>query len=72
MALASGHPPHLQELATAVLLEVEEDELETESREKVGDFVRWNSSGGIARGSIDEIKTEGSINVPDSDFRITA
>ena len=54
------------------LEEVEEDELEEESREKVGDFVRWNSSGGIARGRIVEIKTEGSINVPNSDFTITA
>jgi hypothetical protein len=54
------------------MLEVEEDELETESREKVGDFVRWNSSGGLARGRIVEIKTEGSINVPNSDFSITA
>lgn len=51
---------------------VEEDELEIESREEVGDFVRWNSSGGIARGRIVEIKTEGSINVPNSDFTITA
>jgi HK97 family phage prohead protease len=54
------------------MLQVEEDELETESREKVGDFVRWNSSGGIARGRIVEIKTEGSINVPNSDFSINA
>ena len=54
------------------MLEVEEDELETESREKVGDYVRWNSSGGIARGRIVEIKTEGSINVPNSSFSITA
>jgi hypothetical protein len=54
------------------LEEVELDEMESESREKVGDFVRWNSSGGIARGRIEEIKTEGSINVPNSDFSITA
>ena len=54
------------------LEEVEQDEMETESREKVGDYVRWNSSGGIARGRIEEIKREGSINVPNSDFSITA
>lgn len=41
-------------------------------REAVGDFVRWNSSGGIARGKIEQIKTEGSINVPNSSFSITA
>ena len=54
------------------LEEVELDEMESESREKVGDYVRWNSSGGIARGRIVEIKREGSINVPNSDFSIAA
>jgi HK97 family phage prohead protease len=55
------------------LEEVELDEdYEMSKREEVGDFVRWNSSGGIARGRIVEIKTEGSINVPNSDFSITA
>jgi HK97 family phage prohead protease len=55
------------------LEEVELDEdYEMSKREEVGDFVRWNSSGGLARGRIVEIKTEGSINVPNSDFSITA
>ena len=62
----------MEEDSTYPMLEVEEDELETESREKVGDYVRWNSSGGIARGRIVEIKREGSINVPNSDFSIAA
>ena len=62
----------IEEDSMSPLEQVEEDELETESREKVGDFVRWNSSGGLARGRIVEIKTEGSINVPNSDFTITA
>jgi len=39
---------------------------------KVGDFVSWNSSGGRARGEIERIITEGSLNVPDSDFTINA
>ena len=38
---------------------------------KVGDFVRWQSSGGIARGRITEVVTNGKINVPDSSFTIT-
>ena len=38
---------------------------------KVGDFVRWNSSGGTARGKIDRIVRDGSIDVPDSSFTIT-
>lgn len=37
---------------------------------RVGDFVRWDSSGGIARGRIERIERDGSINVPDSDFTI--
>ena len=37
---------------------------------QVGDFVRWDSSGGIARGRIDRIETDGQIDVPDSEFTI--
>ena len=35
-----------------------------------GDFLRWDSSGGIARGKIERIIREGSLNVPDSEFSI--
>jgi hypothetical protein len=38
---------------------------------KVGDFVRWNSSGGTARGEVERIERDGSISVPDSSFTIT-
>ena len=38
---------------------------------KVGDFVSWNSSGGAARGRIDRIERDGSIDVPDSSFSIS-
>jgi|AntAceMinimDraft_1070359.scaffolds.fasta_scaffold32622_2 hypothetical protein len=37
----------------------------------VGDFVEWDSSGGMARGRITRIVNDGDINVPDSDFTIT-
>ena len=37
----------------------------------VGDYVRWNASGGTARGQIDRIVRDGTINVPDSSFEIT-
>ena len=37
---------------------------------KVGDFVSWRASGGTARGKIDRIERDGSINVPDSEFTI--
>ena len=41
------------------------DELE------VGDYVSWNSSGGRARGEIQQIERDAEINVPDSSFTIT-
>ena len=36
-----------------------------------GDFVSWNSSGGRARGKIERIITDGSVDIPDSSFTIT-
>jgi HK97 family phage prohead protease len=71
MAMLFGEG-EMEDDSMSPLEQVEEDEMESESREKVGDYVRWNSSGGLARGRIVEIKTEGSINVPNSDFSITA
>jgi len=38
----------------------------------VGDFVRWDSSGGTARGRITRIATEGTVTVPDTDFTLNA
>jgi HK97 family phage major capsid protein/HK97 family phage prohead protease len=38
---------------------------------KVGDFVRWNSSGGTARGRIVRVERDGTIDVPNSSFTIT-
>ena len=49
----------------AKLKRAEPDEL------SVGDSVRWNASGGIARGVIDRIERDGTINVPNSEFEIT-
>jgi HK97 family phage prohead protease len=37
----------------------------------VNDFVSWNSSGGRARGRIERIVNDGTINVPGSSFSIT-
>ena len=36
----------------------------------VGDFVQWDSSGGTAKGKIDRIERDGSIDVPGSEFTI--
>lgn len=50
-----------------------EEEVRAEAGElQVGDFVRWNSSGGIARGRIEHIMTEGVLGIPDSDFSLNA
>ena len=38
----------------------------------VGDFVRWDSSGGAAQGEIERIVTEGSIDVPNTEVTINA
>ena len=37
----------------------------------IGDFVSWNSSGGKARGKIERIERDGTINIPDSKFVVT-
>jgi hypothetical protein len=39
---------------------------------KQGDFASWNSSGGMARGTVERILTEGVLNIPDSSFKINA
>ena len=38
----------------------------------VGDFVSWDSSGGRARGRIERIVREGTLEVPDTDFTLNA
>lgn len=38
------------------------DELE------LGDFVEWDSSGGVARGTIEQIVRDGQVDIPNSDF----
>jgi HK97 family phage major capsid protein/HK97 family phage prohead protease len=35
-----------------------------------GDFVQWDSSGGTARGRIEEVMREGGLDVPDTDLTI--
>jgi len=37
-----------------------------------GDYVSWNSSGGMARGQIEHVMREGTLGVPDSEFSINA
>jgi len=49
-----------------------ESEIETESREAVGDYVSWDSSGGTARGRIERILQEGTLDIPGTEFTIDA
>ena len=55
--------------------EIEEISMDIENRAEpneleVGDFVEWQSSGGMARGEIISIHTDGDVNIPDSDFEL--
>ena len=57
------------------LVEAMDRSIEIEQRAEpdalsVGDFVSWNSSGGRARGKIERIERDGSIDVPDSEFTV--
>jgi hypothetical protein len=70
MAMLLGNDE--MEESQSPLEDVEEDELIGESREKVGDFVSWDSAGGRARGRILEIKMTGSVKVPGTDFEVNA
>ena len=56
--------------AAAAKAEMEAN-MEKASNVKVGDMVSWNSSGGRATGKVTRIVTNGSVNVPNSDFTIT-
>lgn len=60
-----------EEVDSEIEDETEENRAEPDELSE-GDFVRWNSSGGIARGRIEHVMREGTLGVPDSDFSITA
>ncbi len=57
-------------LATDEVPDVEGEDRAEPGELSVGDFVEWDSSGGMARGQITRIVIDGQINVPDSDFVI--
>lgn len=49
------------------------DEMKAGPKElSVGDFVSWNSSGGMARGRIEHVMRKGTLGVPGSSFSIRA
>jgi hypothetical protein len=67
-----------EEEGTEVEIEVNadvlpEDEMKAAPGELTdGDFVKWESAGGEAQGKVIQIATEGSLNVPDSEFTVEA
>jgi hypothetical protein len=48
------------------------EELKKAYKPKTGDMVQWNSSGGKATGKIERVMTEGTLDVPDTEFSINA
>jgi HK97 family phage prohead protease len=60
----------VEEVEEDIQEDIEEDRAEPDALE-IGDSVSWGSSGGRARGVIERIERDGTINVPDSDFTIT-
>ena len=70
--LSEGHDYIMRAVEMMAMLTGAEGEIETESREKVGDYVEWDSSGGTARGRIEHIMEEGVLGIPGTTFSITA
>jgi HK97 family phage prohead protease len=70
--LSEGHEYIMKAVEMMAMLTGAEGEIETESRENVGDFVEWDSSGGTAKGRIERILKEGTLNIPGTEFTIEA
>ena len=52
-------------------LEKTQEDVKAEPDElKVGDYVSWSSSGGTARGLIEKVERNGTIDIPDSSFTV--
>ena len=70
--LSEGHDYIMRAVEMMAMLTGAEGAIEEESREQVGDYVSWDSSGGTARGRIERILQEGTLNIPGTDFTIDA
>jgi HK97 family phage prohead protease len=70
--LSEGHDYIMRAVEMMAMLTGADGLMEEESREKVGDFVEWDSSGGTARGRIEHIMEEGVLGIPGTDFSVTA
>jgi HK97 family phage prohead protease len=70
--LSEGHDYIMRAVEMMAMLTGAEGEIEEESREQVGDYVEWDSSGGTAKGRIERILQEGTLDIPGTDFTIEA
>jgi HK97 family phage prohead protease len=70
--LSEGHDYIMKAVEMMAMLTGAEGEIEEESREEVGDYVEWDSSGGTAKGRIEHIMREGVLGIPGTTFSITA
>jgi HK97 family phage prohead protease len=70
--LSEGHEYIMKAVEMMAMLTGAEGEIEEEAREQVGDYVEWDSSGGTAKGRIERILQEGTLNIPGTDFTIDA
>jgi HK97 family phage prohead protease len=70
--LSEGHDYIMRAVEMMAMLTGAEGEIEEESREEVGDYVEWDSSGGTAKGRIEHIMREGVLGIPGTTFSITA
>jgi hypothetical protein len=70
--LSEGHDYIMRAVEMMAMRTGAEGEIEEESREEVGDYVEWDSSGGTAKGRIEHIMREGVLGIPGTTFSITA
>jgi len=70
--LSEGHDYIMRAVEMMAMLTGNDGEMQTESREQIGDYVEWDSSGGTAKGRIEHIMEEGVLGIPGTTFSITA
>lgn len=61
---------YLAMLNDQALIEKALEDIEKAYKPKVGDMVKWNSSGGKATGKVEHVMTEGTLGVPNTEFSV--
>lgn len=79
-AIAAHHSEEGMDHGSDDMSKAKKDEDERKDKNKnemhkagfsVGDFVQWNSSGGVARGKVTRVVTRGRISVPNSSVSVS-